>query len=134
MTGTTRVSGRAIGVALVALALAIAAAPASARPAKDGDKRVRGVCTQSSTSKLKASREDGGVELEFEVDQNRVGVRWQASIHRNGRLVRRASRVTRAPSGSFELRVVVSDRAGTDRFRAVATSPAGERCRATLSY
>ena len=36
--------------------------------------RVSGTCTQSSTAKLKLGREDGRIEVEFEVDQNRNGV------------------------------------------------------------
>jgi hypothetical protein len=37
---------------------------------------------------------------------------------------------TKAPSGSFDVRRVISDRAGADRVSAVGTSPSGERCTA----
>ena len=101
--------------------------------AKDGDIRVRGTCTKSSTSKLKLSEEDGRIEVEFEVDQNRNGVRWNVVLLRNGTQVAKRVRVTRAPSGSFEARFVTASRAGTDRFVARATSPSGEVCVARAS-
>jgi hypothetical protein len=118
--------------ALLALAVALVAAPAGV--AKDGDIRVRGTCTSSSTSKLKLSEEDGRIEVEFEVDQNRNGVRWNVVITRNGTRVARMSRITRAPSGSFEARIVAANTSGTDVFRARATSPSGEVCTARASF
>ena len=118
--------------AVAALAVALAAAPAGI--AKDGDVRVRGTCTKSSTSKLKLSEEDGRIEVEFEVDQNRNGVRWNVLVLQNGRRVARMTRVTRAPSGSFEARIVAPDTSGADTFRARATSPSGEVCSARASF
>ena len=106
----------------------LALAPAAL--AKDGDVRVAGTCTKASSSKLKLSREDAGTEVEFEVDQNRNGVRWRVVLFRNGTQVASRVRVTRAPSGSFEARFVS---AGSGRFVARATSPTGERCTARAS-
>jgi hypothetical protein len=103
---------------------ALAAVPAAA--AKDGDLRIAGRCTGATTSKLKLSEEDGRVEVEFEVDQNRNGVRWAVVIRRNGVVIRRVSRVTGGRSGSFEVRTV----AGHGRFTATATRR-GETCRAS---
>jgi 2-methylaconitate cis-trans-isomerase PrpF len=117
---------------LVAAAAALVAIPATS--AKDGDVLVRGTCTSASSSKLKLSPEDGRIEVEFEVDQNRNGVRWTVSLRRPTRVVFRGTRITRAPSGSFELRRVVSDTAGSDRLTARATSPSGEVCRATAAF
>jgi hypothetical protein len=54
-------------------------------------------------------------------------------IRRNGKVARRVVRTTRAPSGSFEARVVVPDGAGADRIAAVATRR-GESCRAAASF
>jgi hypothetical protein len=97
--------------------------------AKDGDGiRVRGVCTQSSTAKLKLSREDRGIEVEFEVDQNRNGIPWKVTLRRNGSRVATRTVVTRAPSGSFSFRRVISGAHGT--ILAVATRSSGERCTA----
>ncbi len=123
---------RRLSVLAAALGMATAMAPAGL--AKDGDVLVRGSCTQSSTSKLKLSRENGQVEVEFEVDQNRNGVTWQIVLERNGARVFRGARTTRPPSGSFEARRVVSDTAAADRFRARATSPSGEVCTARASF
>ena len=119
------------------LTCAIAAAALVAIPtasAKDGDVLVRGACTKASSSKLKLSEEDGRIEVEFEVDQNRNGVRWTVVLRRPATLLVRTTRVTRGPSGSFELRRVVADLAGADRITARATSPSGEVCRATAAF
>jgi len=83
------------------LILAIAAAALVVVPAtwaKDGDVLVRGTCTDSTTSKLKLSEEDGRIEVEFEVDQNRNGVRWSVVLRRPTTVLVRTTRVTRAPS------------------------------------
>ena len=115
-----------------AAALVLWAAPGA--PAKDReDVRVAGTCTGASSSKLKLSDEDGRIEVEFEVDQNRVGVRWRVVLRQNGRVVRRTARVTRGPSGSFEARMLAANRPGADRFAATATR-AGETCRASASF
>ncbi len=120
---------------LVALSAAVLAALAAAPQgtAKDGDVRVSGRCTKASTAKLKLSEEDGRIEVEFEVDQNRNGVRWNVVLRRNGAVVRRTTRVTRPPSGSFELRALAANGGGADRITATATRR-GERCSARASF
>jgi hypothetical protein len=102
--------------------------------AKDGDGRVlrTGDCGGRSDWKLKAKHEDGRIETEFEVDQNRNGVTWRYRLRRNGTTVARGTRVTRAPSGSFEVERRIGNPAGTDRITAVATRRGGETCRASL--
>jgi hypothetical protein len=102
--------------------------------AKDGDVLVRGTCTGATTSKLKLSEEDGRIEVEFEVDQNRNGVRWTVTLSRPTALLVRTTRITRGPSGSFELRRVVGNRAGPDRIVARATRASGEVCRAAATF
>ena len=118
---------------IVAMSLGAALLLAPAAGAKDGDIRVAGVCSTAATSKLKLSEEDGGIEVEFEVDQNRNGVRWTVTLFRNGTQVARRVRVTRGPSGSFEARFVSANRPGVDRFVAKAAR-AGERCSARASF
>jgi hypothetical protein len=122
------------GTGVIALAGVLSAlvlgAPAQA---KEGDILVRGTCTGGSTAKLKLSEENGRIEVEFEVDQNRNGVRWNIVIERNGSRVASLTRTTRAPSGSFEARRVVANGAGADRIRARATR-SGESCRALATF
>ena len=117
---------------MVALAIALVSAPVGA--AKDGDKLVRGTCTSGATSKLKLSEENGRIEVEFEVDQNRNGVRWNVVIVQNGKRIARMSRVTKGPSGSFEARVVAPNQPGTDKFTARATRASGAVCTARASF
>ena len=117
-------------VSLTALALLSLGSPALA---KDGDVLVRGTCTGTSTSKLKLSAENGRIEVEFEVDQNRNGVRWTVVLRRPSAVLIQTSRVTSGPSGSFELRRVVANLAGSDRITARATRASGEVCRATAT-
>ncbi len=114
--------------AVIAAVAALAAVPAAV--AKDGDVQARGTCTKSSTAKLKLSNEDGRIEIELEVDQNRNGIPWKVALRRNGALVASLTVTTRSPSGSFTVRRVVSNPAGADRILAVGTSPSGERCTA----
>jgi hypothetical protein len=119
------------------LACTISAAALVAIPttsAKDGDVLVRRICTKASAAKLKLSEEDGRIEVEFEVDQNRNGVRWTVVLRRSATVLLRTTRLTRPPSGSFELRRVVADLAGRDRISARATGPSGEVCRATAAF
>jgi hypothetical protein len=115
--------------ALVA-ALALGSVPALA---KDGDVLARGACTGRSTAKLKLSPENGRIEIEFEVDQNRTGVPWKVVLTRNGSTAARLTRVTRAPSGSFTAQRVLGDAAGADVVRATA-SRNGERCTASATF
>ena len=91
-----------------------------------------GKCTSGTTWKFKAKGEDAGVETEFEVDQNRVGRRWSLVLRRNGSVVFRGVRRTVAPSGSFEVRKILS---GGGRITATARAlSSGETCRAALTF
>ena len=125
---TVGIMGLVLGAALV---LALGAGPATA---KDGDVLRAGTCSAASTSKIKLSEEDGGIEVEFEVDQNRNGVRWTVVLNREGRRIARLVRTTRPPSGSFEARVVARNGPGADMFRARAVSPTGEVCTARATW
>lgn len=115
----------------VALAGALALTVAGAVPAaaKDGDVIRRGSCSSGAEWKLKLSPEDGGIEVEFEVDSNVNGQTWKVKILQNGSKIFRGRRTTQGPSGSFEVRTVTSDTSGTDAFRARAVNPdSGETC------
>jgi hypothetical protein len=103
----------------------------TAHGARDPGVLKTGKCSAGATWKLKAKRDDAGVETEFEVDQNRVGRRWSVVLRRNGSVVFRGIRRTLAPSGSFEVRKIVP---GGGRIVATAQALAGgQTCRAALS-
>ncbi|MCC6832874.1 MAG: hypothetical protein IT200_16170 [Thermoleophilia bacterium] len=119
----------------VALGVATAVAvPSVAMARGDDDIRRAGTCSASATSKIELDDEDGRIEMEFEVDQNRNGVPWRVVITRNGARVFSGVRTTRAPSGSFSLRRVLADGAGREVIRARATSPSGQVCRAAATW
>jgi hypothetical protein len=127
----TRRLGLVAGLAAVML---LSVAPMGAA-AKDGDIIRRGSCTGATDWKLKLSPEDGRIEVEFEVDQNKVGRTWNVKLKRDGAAFWRGQRTTRAPSGSFEVRRVISDSAGPDRIVARAVNPAsGEVCRGAATF
>lgn len=132
----------ALGLATAAIGLAPATAVA-AHGADDGSggsggsdrNRVRaaGSCTAGSSAKLKVKPDNGRLEAEFEVDQNRNGVTWAVRLRRDGKLVVRTQATTRAPSGSFSVERRIADPAGTQRITATAKSPSGEVCTASLT-
>ena len=113
------------------VALLVGAAPS---PGKDGDGRVirTGDCAGASNWKLKAKPDDGRLEVEFEVDQNRNNVAWKVKLRRNGKTLVSTTRRTQAPSGSFSLERRIANPAGTDKISAVATRD-GETCRGSLN-
>jgi hypothetical protein len=124
-------------IGLMSVALAIAAlAAASSAPAKSGGAEVirNGTCSGSATWKLKAKIDNGAIETEFEVDQNVVGKRWHVVIRQNGVKRFDGIRTTKAPSGSFTVRRILDNKAGSDRIvgkaRALAT---GQICRGELT-
>ena len=106
-------------IAAVALAGALALSVAGAVPAaaRDGDVIERGSCSGRADWKLKLSPQDGRIEVEYEVDSNVNGQAWKVRILQNGDRIFRGTRTTKAPSGSFDVRVVASNPAGSDTFR-----------------
>ncbi len=145
-------TSRAIAMSLVLAVTALAPAAAVAKDGADdgpgddnggrsantsggGDraKRVAGRCTGSATAKIKAKHDDGRIEAEFEVDQNRNGVAWKVTIRRNGALAVSTTATTRAPSGSFSVERRIANGAGADRITARATSPSGQVCTASVT-
>ena len=127
--------GKLMFTGIAALALVLALAPAAlARGGKD-DREVlrRGTCSAGTTWKLKVKTDDGRLETEFEVDQNRIGRRWRVTLVRGGTVVFRGIRTTVAPSGSFEVNRLLAG--GGGRVSATATAMAGgETCRAAVTF
>ena len=95
----------------------------------DGEVIRRGSCSGQTDWKVKVKPDDGGLELEFEVDPNVNGQRWNVRIKQNGARIFQGVRTTQGPSGSFEIERHPNDQAGTDRFVARATNAStGETC------
>jgi type 1 fimbria pilin len=119
---------------VVALAAVAAMALVSGAAARDGDKTVQGTCTAASISKLKLAPRDGRIEVEFEVDSNVNGQRWNVQLRDNGTSVFKGAATTQPPSGSFVVRRTIANQAGTDTVRAIAMNAVtGETCRASAS-
>ena len=121
-----------ISLAAIA-ALALLPAAASAKHGGDRGVRVAGSCDSGATSKLKLKNDGGVIEVEFEVDHNRVGKRWRVTLVRDGNVVFRGHRTTTAPSGSFSLERRIRNLPGADRVTARGTGPNGLTCVATAT-
>jgi hypothetical protein len=114
----------------IAAALTTAMLGVTPALANDADVIRRGNCSGASDWKLKLSPEDGRIEVEYEVDQNRNGQTWRVRIFKEGTRIFSGLRTTQAPSGSFEVRVVTGNTTGTDSFTARAVNvSSGEVCR-----
>jgi hypothetical protein len=121
--------------AAVAVTAAILSAGVAPAVAKDGDVSRSGSCSPSGTWKLKASPENGRIEVEGEVDSNRNGQSWHWSIRHDGSVAASGQRTTVAPSGSFEVRRVLANRAGTDTFVLTARRDGSQQlCRGTVRF
>jgi hypothetical protein len=117
------------------MAFALLATPA-ATLAQGGGGGVTnpGTCTAASTTKIKAKHDNGRIEVEFEVDQNVIGKTWNVKLFHNGDRFFMGQRTTQAPSGSFTVRKLTGNRAGTDTLKGRARNPqTGEVCIATVS-
>ncbi|MDX6587568.1 MAG: hypothetical protein QOI31_2041 [Solirubrobacterales bacterium] len=116
----------AIAVAFIALTL-----PTGAAGSGGNEVRNQGTCDAGSTSKVKAKTDDGKLEVEFEVDQNKNGEKWKVKLKDNSDVVFRGTAITKAPSGSFSLERKIADKAGSDSIVAVGRNlDTGERCSA----
>ena len=115
--------------------LSAAVAPALPAFANDADVIRRGGCSGASDWKLKASPEDGRIEVEAEIDSNKVGQTWRWRLRHNGSLSAKGRAKTVAPSGSFEVRRTVVNAKGDDVlvFRA-ENAGSGEVCRGRVVF
>jgi hypothetical protein len=125
---------RALAAAAVLAALLVIPMASLPAVANDSDVERSGNCGGRSDWKLKLSPEDGGIEVEFEVDQNKVGRRWKVGLRHDGYRFFRGIRTTKGPSGSFEVRRVINNTRGKDGVTAFARNlRSGEVCRGAAS-
>jgi len=114
-----------------ALVVGGAAAPALAksRVVKSGGACATGVW------KLKAKADNGRLDVEAEIDTNRNGQVWRVRVFDNGTRVVNTTRTTHAPSGSFSVSKLVTNRAGSDALTLRATNVrTGKVCGGRLTY
>lgn len=128
-------STKTLAASLTALvATSVLAAGTAPSSASDDDTLRRGSCSGATDWKIKAGPDDGRMEVEAEIDSNRVGQTWRWVLRHNGNVVDRGRSQTRAPSGSFEVERRTRNAAGTDHFRFRAVNPAsGEVCVARVA-
>jgi hypothetical protein len=121
-------------VLVMGLAVLLSAFAPAAVAHNDDEVRRTGSCSGASDWKLKAKPEDGGLEVEFEVDQNVNGDTWRVTLKRNGNRFFRGLRTTQPPSGSFEVERRTGNAPGPDvivgRARNLRTD---ELCRGQLT-
>ena len=105
---------------------ALLAVPAVATPAQaqGGDAVSNSAACATGTIKVKAKVDNGALEVEGEVDTNRVGQTWNWRIVRNGTIAAKRSKVTAAPSGSFSVNRRIANPAGQDTIKFRAVRPA----------
>jgi hypothetical protein len=114
---------------VIALMMALSVFALAPHASAGTEVRRHGSCSDSSTWKLKLKPDNGRLEVEFEVDSNVAGQTWRVRLFQNGDRIFHGHRTTHGPSGSFELRVLADDTAGTDSFRGKASNPdTGETC------
>jgi hypothetical protein len=121
---------RHIAIAAAAGLVALPGTPAVGKNGNDNRVIKTGSCTDGSRWKLKVKPDDGRLEVEFEVDQNRNGVRWNVTVRRNGAAAASGARTTAAPSGSFSFERRISGASG-DQISAVAKR-SGASCRGSV--
>jgi hypothetical protein len=111
-------------------------APATGALAKGGSEQIKtGSCSGAADWKLKAKTDDGAIEVEFEVDSNRVGQTWHVTLLKNGNVIFSGNRVTKAPSGSFEVSKRTANPAGADTIKGRARNvSSGQTCVGRLSF
>lgn len=101
-----------------AAATMVATAPVASAGTVATEKSGR--CSMGSHWEMKVKPDNGRMELELEVDTNRNRQVWTVRITDNRRAVFAGRKVTVAPSGSFEVRKLTTNRAGVDHFVGVA--------------
>ena len=132
MRTLTRIGGIA-AVATIAAGTALPALPALAQGAATVTRT--GSCTGTTHWTMKASRDNGRIEVESEIDSNKAGQTWNWRLLHNGSLSAKGSSTTQAPDGSFTVRRLVANLSGTDHLAFRAVNPkTSEVCRGTLAF
>lgn len=117
---------------LLSLLVILGLSSAPFATAKDGDIIRRGQCANGIKTKLKASPENGQIEVEYELDDAPPGELWQVILRKNGKVILRTSKRTNGV-GDLEVRKVTPNGSGSDRIEASARrSGGGAACTLSL--
>ena len=102
MSSQCRTAVRTAALSLSAAALGLSALTVSPAVAGDDDDRVErnGSCSAGTDWKIKAKADDGRIEVEAEIDSNKVGQSWSWKFKDNGAVFATGTSTTTAPSGS----------------------------------
>jgi hypothetical protein len=119
---------------LASLALAAAGVPVPAGGGHDAEVRAAASCGHGASAKLKVKRDDGALEVEFELEHSRTpGARWRLVLVHEHRVSWRGSAHARGRNAGFEVSRRVRDFAGPDRVTVRATDPRGLSCSASAT-
>ena len=91
-------------------------------------RRTAGTLQQRGRLEAKGKPDNGRIDVEFEVDSNRVGQTWSVRIADKGVTVFQGTRRTAAPSGSFSVERPVPNRGRRRRLQRRRNSATGQRC------
>jgi hypothetical protein len=111
------------------LLAAVAAAGCLLAPARalaSDEVRVSGSCGAGATSSMRLKDEGNRIEARFEARSGRSAARWRVVVVQERRVVWRGS--PRARTGRIRVRRELTDLAGVDRVRVIASGPSGLRC------
>ena len=123
----------AVGVAAASLTLVAGVVVTSPASAKSTAVITTGACSLGHTFKLKAKPDNGMLEVEWEVDQNRNGQVWTWAITHDGVVKKSGTATTVAPSGSFSVTRRIGNAAGVHTISGAARNAVtGEICRGSL--
>ena len=121
-------------VALLAILLLPFSAAAEEGAAKDSDIK-RGDCSGAATWKLRASPEDGRIDVDASVDSAGPGEEWKWRLLHNDSVTARNDATTKGPDGIFEIGRTVVDLKGGDELKFVARNvDTDEKCSGTLIF
>lgn len=99
----------------------------------DGRVIKTGSCSDGARWKLKVKTDNGGLEVEGEVDSNTSGQAWAWKIKDNGAVAAKGSATTGGRSGSFSVERRIADKAGTDNVTFRATHD-GQVCSGSIAF
>ena len=119
---------RTLVASIAAAGLVTTGASAAFAKSGKGNGKTFGTCSAGSEIKAKNKAQNAQREVEFEVDQNRVGISWDWTIARGGATLASGTSVTLAPSGSFSVNRLVAAGAPVT----ITATRAGESCTVTV--